>query len=49
VADAYLESARGFQHNAFKIELAKKAIVRGLREAVRHRPHPSVPLEGQGT
>ena len=35
VADAYLEGARAFRHNAFKIELAKRAIVRGLRQAVK--------------
>jgi xanthine dehydrogenase YagS FAD-binding subunit len=35
VADAYVEGARGFEHNAFKVELAKRAIVRALRQAVK--------------
>jgi xanthine dehydrogenase YagS FAD-binding subunit len=35
VADAYLEGARGYAHNAFKIELAKRAIVRSLVQAVK--------------
>lgn len=30
VAEALLEGARGFEHNTFKIELAKRVIVRGL-------------------
>jgi xanthine dehydrogenase YagS FAD-binding subunit len=34
VADALLRGARGFGHNDFKIELAKRAIVRALRQAV---------------
>ena len=33
VADAVLRDARGFEHNAFKIELARRTIVRGLAEA----------------
>jgi xanthine dehydrogenase YagS FAD-binding subunit len=33
VAEAYLHGANGYRHNAFKIELAKRAIVRALREA----------------
>ncbi|MBD2701535.1 xanthine dehydrogenase family protein subunit M [Spirosoma sp. BT702] len=32
-ADAMLEGAQGFGHNTFKIELAKRAIVRALTEA----------------
>jgi xanthine dehydrogenase YagS FAD-binding subunit len=35
VAEAYLDGAHGHRHNAFKIELAKRAIVRALREASR--------------
>jgi xanthine dehydrogenase YagS FAD-binding subunit len=33
VADALLRDAEGFGHNTFKIELAKRAIVRGLTQA----------------
>ena len=33
VAEAYLQGANGYRHNAFKIELAKRTIVRALREA----------------
>jgi len=32
-AEAILRDARGFEHNAFKIELARRAIVRALSEA----------------
>ena len=32
-ADAVLRDARGFEHNAFKIELARRTIVRALAEA----------------
>jgi xanthine dehydrogenase YagS FAD-binding subunit len=35
VADAYVSGARGYAHNAFKIELAKRAIVRALVQAVK--------------
>jgi xanthine dehydrogenase YagS FAD-binding subunit len=34
VADAYLEDAHGRGHNTFKIELARRAIVRALTQAV---------------
>jgi xanthine dehydrogenase YagS FAD-binding subunit len=34
VADKLLRNAKGFGHNNFKIELAKRAIVRALRRAV---------------
>ena len=34
VAEAYLQGAQGYAHNAFKIELAKRAIVRALAQAV---------------
>ncbi|MGH7553897.1 MAG: FAD binding domain-containing protein, partial [Longimicrobiales bacterium] len=37
VADALLRDARGFGHNDFKIELAKRAIVRALYEAAGAR------------
>jgi xanthine dehydrogenase YagS FAD-binding subunit len=33
--DACLSGARGYTHNAFKIELAKRAIVRALTQAVK--------------
>ncbi|MFW2106404.1 xanthine dehydrogenase family protein subunit M, partial [Acinetobacter guillouiae] len=32
-ADALLRDARGFAHNTFKIELARRAIVRALEQA----------------
>jgi xanthine dehydrogenase YagS FAD-binding subunit len=32
-ADAYLDGAKGHAHNTFKIELAKRAIVRALAQA----------------
>ncbi|KAA3438221.1 FAD binding domain-containing protein [Rufibacter hautae] len=35
VAEAYLEGAKGFGHNDFKIELAKRAIVRALEQATK--------------
>jgi xanthine dehydrogenase YagS FAD-binding subunit len=35
VADAYLRDAQGYAHNGFKIELAKRSIVRALVQAVR--------------
>ena len=35
VAHRYMEGARGHAHNTFKIELAKRAIVRALTQAVR--------------
>lgn len=34
-ADALLEGAQGFGHNDFKIELAKRAVVRALTQAAR--------------
>lgn len=33
VAEAYIASASGYKYNAFKIELAKRAIVRALQQA----------------
>jgi xanthine dehydrogenase YagS FAD-binding subunit len=55
VADAYLQGAKGYQHNAFKIELARRAIVRALSQAAgnhvhgANHPHPSLPPEGEGS
>src|SRR5581483_4289610 len=37
-ADAILRDARGFEHNTFKIELARRAIVRALRQAAAGAP-----------
>jgi xanthine dehydrogenase YagS FAD-binding subunit len=37
-ADIVLREARGFGHNDFKIELARRAIVRALSQAARGRP-----------
>ncbi len=37
-ADALLKDARGFAHNAFKIELARRAIVRTLTQAASGTP-----------
>jgi xanthine dehydrogenase YagS FAD-binding subunit len=37
-AEALLEGARGFEYNAFKIELAKRAIVRALAQAAKLEP-----------
>ena len=34
-AEAELADAKGYQHNSFKIELAKRCIVRGVREAMK--------------
>lgn len=33
-AEAELQDAKGYEHNAFKIELAKRSIVRAVRQAV---------------
>lgn len=38
VAEALLEGARGYGHNTFKIELAKRAIVRALGQAAKLEP-----------
>ena len=35
VADAYLKDAKGFEHNHFKIELARRSIIRALMEAAK--------------
>ncbi|TMI98263.1 MAG: xanthine dehydrogenase family protein subunit M [Alphaproteobacteria bacterium] len=37
-ADTLLRNARGFKHNAFKIELARRALVRALAQAARGTP-----------
>jgi xanthine dehydrogenase YagS FAD-binding subunit len=37
-ADVVVREARGFDHNAFKIELARRAIVRALTQAARGAP-----------
>lgn len=37
-ADVLLGGARGFEHNAFKIELARRGVVRGLRQAAAGTP-----------
>ncbi len=39
-AQLLLRDARGFGHNDFKIELARRAIVRGLTQAARGAPQP---------
>jgi xanthine dehydrogenase YagS FAD-binding subunit len=35
IADAIMRDARGFEYNAFKIELSKRAIVRALKHAAQ--------------
>lgn len=37
-ADVLLRDARGYEHNAFKIELARRGIVRALRQAAAGTP-----------
>jgi xanthine dehydrogenase YagS FAD-binding subunit len=37
-ADIVLRDAKGFEHNAFKIDLARRAIVRALTQAAAGRP-----------
>jgi xanthine dehydrogenase YagS FAD-binding subunit len=37
-ADLVLRNAKGHTHNAFKIELARRAIVRTLTQAARRTP-----------
>lgn len=37
VSEAIFREAKGFEHNAFKIELGKRAVVRALRQAVEMR------------
>ncbi|MEJ7710964.1 MAG: hypothetical protein WKF84_14145 [Pyrinomonadaceae bacterium] len=38
VAEAILRDAKGYGHNTFKIELAKRAIVRALKQAAAGTP-----------
>jgi xanthine dehydrogenase YagS FAD-binding subunit len=40
VADALLRDAKGFAHNHFKIELARRAMVRALSQAAAGERHP---------
>jgi xanthine dehydrogenase YagS FAD-binding subunit len=40
-ADALLAGARGFEHNLFKIELTRRAIIRGLTQAAAGTPQSS--------
>ena len=37
-ADVLLRDAKGFAHNTFKIDLARRAIVRALTQAARGTP-----------
>jgi len=37
-ADALLRDAKGRAHNAFKIDLARRAVVRALTQAARGTP-----------
>ena len=37
-ADLLLRDAKGFEHNTFKIELARRAIVRALTQAAHGTP-----------
>jgi xanthine dehydrogenase YagS FAD-binding subunit len=37
-ADLLLQDAKGYEHNAFKIDLARRAIVRALSQAARGTP-----------
>jgi xanthine dehydrogenase YagS FAD-binding subunit len=38
IADAYLRDAKGYAHNTFKIELARRGIIRTLTQAARGTP-----------
>ncbi len=40
VAEAIVAGAKGYEHNAFKIELAKRVVVRALSEATGLDPRP---------
>ena len=44
-ADALLRDAKGFEHNAFKIDLARRAIVRALTQAAAGTPQVAVQQE----
>ena len=37
-AELIFSGAKGFEHNAFKIELGRRAVVRALRQAVEMKP-----------
>lgn len=37
-ADVLLKDAKGFEHNAFKIDLARRAIIRALTQAAAGKP-----------
>jgi xanthine dehydrogenase YagS FAD-binding subunit len=39
-ADLLLRNAKGYAHNAFKIELARRAVIRALTQAAQARPQP---------
>ena len=41
-ADLLLRDAKGFEHNAFKIDLARRAIVRALKQAACRHPAVAV-------
>jgi xanthine dehydrogenase YagS FAD-binding subunit len=41
-ADLILQEARGYEHNAFKIELARRAIVRALSQAAASTPQSQI-------
>ena len=41
-AEALLRDARGFGHNDFKIELARRAIVRALSQAASGTPQSQI-------
>jgi len=38
VADVLLRDAKGYEHNRFKIDLARRCLVRALTQAARGRP-----------
>jgi xanthine dehydrogenase YagS FAD-binding subunit len=37
-ADLLLQGAKGYEHNAFKIDLGRRAIIRALTQAARGTP-----------
>ena len=41
-ADVLLEGAHGYEHNAFKIDLARKAVVRALSQAAAGTPQSQI-------
>ncbi|MBE7185474.1 MAG: xanthine dehydrogenase family protein subunit M [Methylobacterium mesophilicum] len=42
VADALIEGAQGYEHNAFKVEMARKAIIRALEQASAGTPQSNI-------